>query len=109
MGALWFCILPAAVSITANVFAPAGRCRRVVTSALTPQTVFNVVTLAVMPLYGLMVAFPRKPLVREAVFVPGSALGHANNLQQLHSCADQLNTKACRIPECNKPCNMFCM
>lgn len=38
-----------------------------VVSVVAPQTVFNVVTLAVMPLYGLMVAFPRKPLVGQAV------------------------------------------
>ncbi|KAL3152877.1 hypothetical protein ABBQ38_012186 [Trebouxia sp. C0009 RCD-2024] len=52
-----------------------GRGRSAVTSALAPQTVFNVVTLAVMPVYGLMVAFPRKPLVREAVSFPDKGSG----------------------------------
>ena len=41
--------------------------QRVVSAALTaftPQLVFNTVTLAVMPVYGLMIAFPKTQLVR---------------------------------------------
>lgn len=77
-----FCL--AAAGVMCSLFAFAGRGRSAVTSALAPQTVFNVVTLAVMPVYGLMVAFPRKPLVREAVSFPGPALGHENRLHQGH-------------------------
>lgn len=44
----------------------AGR-QRVVSTAVTafiPQLVFNAVTLAVMPVYGLMIALPKMHLVR---------------------------------------------
>lgn len=37
---------------------------------VAPQTVFNAITLAVMPLYGLMIAFPKKQLTRKAVASP---------------------------------------
>lgn len=44
----------------------AGRQRVVSTAftAFTPQLVFNTLTLAVMPVYGLMIAFPKTQLVR---------------------------------------------
>ena len=67
LGSFVFASFVAAVVVTSWYVLSPGRGRLAVFSALAPQTVFNVVTLAVMPLYGLMVAFPRRPLVREAV------------------------------------------
>lgn len=55
----------------------AGQCRHVVNSVLAPQAIFNTVTLAVMPVYVVMVAFPRKPLVRQAIQLSGPAFGHS--------------------------------
>lgn len=39
-------------------------------TALAPQTVFNIVMLAVMPLYGLMIGFPKKQLTKSVVSSP---------------------------------------
>lgn len=57
-------LLPAASATEDCTYA--GRCTASTKAAagLTPQLVFNTVTLAVLPMYGLMVAFPRKQLVR---------------------------------------------
>lgn len=39
-------------------------------TAFTPQLVFNTVTLAVMPVYGLMIAFPKTQLTKSVVSSP---------------------------------------
>lgn len=49
---------------------PGGCTASVIAAGLTPQLVFNTVTLAVLPMYGLMVAFPRKQLTTHLVSSP---------------------------------------
>lgn len=44
-----------------------GRCIKISAATFSPQLVFSAVTLAVMPLYGLMVACPRKHLTKSVV------------------------------------------
>jgi hypothetical protein len=48
-------------------------------TAFTPQLVFNTLTLAVMPVYGLMIAFPKTQLVRVQLAGPALCCNSNNN------------------------------